>query len=68
MTEKKKRYIKFERPDYGIGSMGYCVPIEKSLIAIEAELDATDVGDVLKLTIVELTDEEIAAAPEFTGW
>jgi len=32
------------------------------------ELDGAEVGTVLRLTIIEMTQEELDSLPEFMGW
>ncbi len=62
MSEKKK---------YGQilmdGMPGYVLPLE-DFGALFHELECCDVGEGFEVKVVELTDKEVADAPEFDGW
>lgn len=66
----KKKYVKVQRPGMG----GYTIPIKDLPGYIEAEFDCQsefdcqEVGDQLRLTVVEMTEEEYNKLPEFKGW
>lgn len=59
------RCVKVElAEDYKGGS--YIQEIDK--FDLLAELDGAEVGTVLRLTVVEMTQEELDSLPEFMGW
>jgi hypothetical protein len=63
--ENKKLYLKVERPDSHPGM--YCVsPLQG--FDIQAEFDSSEVGEIIYLELVEMTDEEFQALGEFDGW
>ena len=60
-----KRFYKVERPDVCTGS-GWTSPDLQTVI--DAEFDGIEVGGIVKITVVEMTQAEFDALPEFEGW
>ena len=58
------KFIKITRPGMG----GYIQPIEDLANAIDGEFDGAFPGDMITLTLVEISREEYDAMPEFAGW
>jgi len=46
----------------------YFQPINEIAGSAEAELDGAEVGDFVKLTLCEMSEDEYNALPEFMGW
>jgi len=63
------RFVEITRSDV---SGAYIQPVSEVISAVDAELidqiDDVDVGTSITLTVVEMSQEEHDAAPEFTGW
>lgn len=59
------RFVKIERSDCP-GS--YTNPIETLADVIDSELDGSDAGVAITLTVVEMTQEDYDKLPEFNGW
>jgi hypothetical protein len=62
-VSEKKLYPKITRPDYG--GTSYIAP---DLDAAKDEMEFSEPGDVFHIEMVEMTDEEYDALPEFDGW
>jgi hypothetical protein len=62
----KKQYVEIRRPD-SHGMKYVCVSDLKSF-SLQDEYDGAEPGEVLHLTLVELTDEELLALGDFEGW
>ena len=63
----KKIYAKIEFEGYG----SYIVPIDSVKYIeneVQASADQRDLEAQWWITLVELTEEEFAELPEFTGW
>lgn len=58
------RMFKIERADYP----GQCWVSRDLATVQDAEFDGVDIGDSITITLVELSEEQLAAAPEFEGW
>lgn len=65
MSEEKRRMYKVSRPDY-IGGR-FCVFKDWATVG-DAEFDGAEVGDVIHVELVEMTDAEFEALGEFEGW
>lgn len=63
---QKLKCVTIVRPD--LGRSGYTAPMDAARDLIVDELDGTEVGDTLVLTVCEMTEDELNALPEFTGW
>jgi hypothetical protein len=66
---ERSKYFKFTL----VGEGSYYQPLADLMSCLSAELDDFKMGSVgneieMKLEIVEMTDEEYAALPEFQGW
>ena len=60
------KFIRVTRPDLGGG--GYTQKIDGASDLIDAEFDGAEIGEKIVLELVEMTQEEYDALPEFTGW
>jgi hypothetical protein len=66
---KKSKYFRFTL----VGEGSYIQPLDDLMTALDGELDhikAGYVGDkvTIELEVIEMTDEEYSALPEFQGW
>jgi hypothetical protein len=59
------KYLKITRPREG-GS--YIQPINEIANAIDGEFDGAEAGEKICLELVEMSDEEFEALPDFAGW
>lgn len=59
-----EKFIEITRPGMG----GYIQPIEDLADAIDGEFNGANPGDMIILTLVDVSREEYDAMPEFTGW
>jgi len=62
----KKRYFKIKRPNLGDA---YCIAdLEMAFSEIEIALEEDELGGIISLEIVEMTQESLDKLPEFDGW
>ncbi len=59
------KYIRVTRSDVD-GS--FTIPLDNFCDVIDAELEGTEIGESMILTIVEMPEEEYVKLPEFMGW
>lgn len=62
--EAEMKYLKIARP--GLGS--YTCGINSAMTELEESWEAGEVGDTVSFEIVEMSEAEHAALPEFMGW
>ncbi len=63
---KRNPYLKVTRPDtHGDQSCTYKWPGE---CLIENELDDAEIGESIRIELVDMTDEEFEALGDFEGW
>ena len=46
----------------------YHMPIEQAANIVDGEFCDSEPGDAIKLTLVEMPEEEYDALPDFEGW
>jgi len=63
-VSEKKKYIKY-RPDE---HEPWCVDVYDKEQIWDAYISEMDIGDKMIIEIVEMTEEEFKALPEFMGW
>lgn len=59
------KYVKIARMNVG---GGYTQPLSTIGEAIANEFEGANDGDQIRLTLVEMTEEDYNLLPEFTGW
>lgn len=57
------KVYKVTRPDCG---SQWC--IYHDWASVHSEFDGAEVGDVIHVELIELTEKELADLPEFEGW
>lgn len=63
---KTELYVKVTRPEsHGI-TFGCIYPIAS--FSASDEFDGAEIGDTIKLTLVEMSKEEVEKLGDFTGW
>lgn len=66
MNETKLRFYRVSYPDFGRASC--VVTLEGMTEELNEMAHYGEVGDVMRVEIVEITQEEKDALPEFRGW
>ena len=61
----KKRFYGVTRPDMGEG-IGWISPDIQTIV--ESEIEDSEVGEIIQIKILEMTEAEYHALPEFEGW
>jgi hypothetical protein len=61
-NEPKKRFFKVSRE-----GMGSWVSRDWGTI-LDSEFDAMELGDKISIEVVEMTESQLEALPEFQGW
>ena len=59
------RAFKVFRPDF-FGNR-FCVYRDAATIA-DAEINESEVGDLIRIEVIEMAEAELDALPEFDGW
>ena len=64
-----KTYVKIAKYEHGNFSGGFIEPLESLAVALETEINEdTEAGQELRLTTVEMTEEEYQAIADAEGW
>lgn len=70
-AERKDRFVKTHKLQITMnGGGGYCLPLDQvgtALEEIQLSIDEESSGE-WTIRIIEMTDTELAALPEFEGW
>jgi len=64
---EKKRYVKVTLIEHNRRAGSFLAPAEKMLDTLSL-FDGAEVGETLMLELVEMTESEFLAIPEFTGF
>jgi hypothetical protein len=57
------KVFKVTRPDCGNQSCIY-----RDWVEVASEFDGAELGDVIHVELVEMSEKELAELPEFDGW
>lgn len=60
------KFIEVRRSDLEGGC--YVIPLDRFSDIYDTEIEDADPGLIITLTIIEMTEEEHEALPEFCGW